>query len=163
MPAPSIFSKAVPIPATLEALEKFIEDVVVDIDNGRKKVVTTRLREGLFASIRGDDLAAIEMTWRNCAANSEMIVESDYLQQHADLVRDVVCDARIARKEIATEIVNRIWEHGISDFSHRPDYKFRLARGLLGRDGKDCAATKDLSDETKERLHADASTPAPTD
>jgi hypothetical protein len=29
---------------------------------------------------------------------------------------------------------------------------FQLARGLLGEDGKHCAATKDLDEQDKERL-----------
>jgi uncharacterized protein YjbI with pentapeptide repeats len=143
-------------PLTTEVIENFVKDAVVDIDNDQKDAAVRRLREGLLT--KEDDLAAT--AWRNCASDSEKFAMSDYLRQLADLVRDVVCDARIGRKEIATQIVNRIWEDGGSLANH-PDYRLRLARGLLGH-GKDCAATKDLSDEAKERLHADASTPEPT-
>jgi hypothetical protein len=59
------------------------------------------LREGLVATIQKDALAAIEKNWRDCADNSEKVVKSDYLQQHAGLLRDLVCKATTNRKEIA--------------------------------------------------------------
>ena len=110
---------------------------------------------GLVAPIQKDGLAAIETNWRNCAANSEKIVELEYLRQHADLLRGLVCNARSNRKEIAAGITNR-WI--LSDRDRRVDSSL-LARGLLGLDGKDCAATKDLSDQTKEQLRAFLSMP----
>jgi uncharacterized protein YjbI with pentapeptide repeats len=155
-PRERTFLAATPVPATPEVIEKFIEDVVADTGNDRKSEVRERLREGLVTAIQEDDLAEIETNWRDCAANSEKIEESDYLQQHADLLRDVACNASTARKEIADGIIKN-W---MSDDLYGRDYTSRLARGLLGRDGKDCAATKDLSDEAKSRLYRLASTPA---
>ena len=153
---PSNSSKALPIPATREAIEKFIEDTVVNISNPRKSEVRKRLHEGLDDTVQKDDSAAIETTWRDCAAKSEKIARSEYLQRHADFLRDLVCDATTGRKEIAAGII-RNW---ISNDSNRRDRSSRLARGLLG-DGKECAATKDLTEQTKERLREFASAPAP--
>jgi hypothetical protein len=92
---------------------------------------------GLVAPIQKDGVSAIEMNWRNCAANSEEIVESEYLRQHADLLRGLVCNARSNRREIAAGITNG-WILG--DRDRRVDSSL-LARGLLGLDGKESATT----------------------
>jgi hypothetical protein len=113
------------------------------------------LRERLVAPIQNDDLAAMNANWRDCAANSEKIVESEYQQQHTDFLRDLVCNATTARREIAAGIT-RNW---ISNDQDRRDYSSRLARGLLGLDGKECAATKEIGEETKARLSEFASPP----
>jgi hypothetical protein len=148
----------VPVPATPEAIEKFIQDVVAEIgDRRNEEVLRKRLRDGLVVTIQKEDLAAIKRDWQHCAANSEKIAESDYLLQHADLLRDLVCDATTNPGEIAEGII-RIW---ISDDPNRRDYSSRLARGLLGLDGKGCEATDDLRYRAKERLREFASTSPP--
>jgi hypothetical protein len=121
-----------------------------------RTAIARQISAWLVSTIQKDDLAKSETNWRDCAANSEKIAESDYWQQHADLLRDLVCNANTARKEIADGVIeNWIWL-----VPNRRKYNSRLARGLLGRDGKDCATTQDLSDNTKARLHELESTPA---
>src|SRR4029077_10737936 len=91
------YSEANTVPVTSDEIEKFIEDYVADIGNDRRKhEARERLREGLVSTIEKDDLAKIETSWRDCAANSEKITESDYLKQHADFLRDLVCNASFA-------------------------------------------------------------------
>jgi hypothetical protein len=118
------------------------------------------------AAIQKDDLAAIDTNWRDCAANSEKVAVSKYLQQHADFLGVLVCNER---REIADGIITH-WTmpltgvrlHGVLGGENEVLHYFsRLASGLLGLDGKECAATKDLSDETKARLRRFASTPIP--
>jgi hypothetical protein len=87
--------------------------------------------------------------WLDCAAHPDD-GESHHLELHAKFVRDLACYAITNRKEIAEGII-RIW---ISNDLDRRDYSSRLARGLL--DGE-CAATKDFSNQTKERLREFAS------
>jgi hypothetical protein len=113
------------------------------------------LRAGLVADIKKDDLAAIETIWRECAANSEKVERAEYDRHRADLLRDLVCDSTTYRKEIDAGIF------GGSDAPDRHDFVTRLARGLLGLDGKECAATKDLSDRAKEILRKVVSRPPP--
>jgi hypothetical protein len=142
----------------------------------------------LTAPIQKDHLAAMDTTWRNCAADSEKVVESEYLQQHANFMRNLVCNATTDRKEIAAGITNNlifdqraiaagITKNWISDDQDRRDYSSRLAggllglagrdyssrlaQGLLGLDGKECASTKELSEQTKARLSEFASAPLP--
>jgi uncharacterized protein YjbI with pentapeptide repeats len=155
-----------PIPtAEPEAIEieKLIAYVVSLVSN---RAVGRRLREGLVAAIQKDDLAAIDTNWRDCAANSEKVAVSKYLQQHADFLGVLVCNER---REIADGIITH-WTmpltgvrlHGVLGGENEVLHYFsRLASGLLGLDGKECAATKDLSDETKARLRRFASTPIP--
>jgi hypothetical protein len=143
---------------TSEAIdEHFVERVVANVGDDVKDEVRGRLRERLIAPIQKDDLGAMETNWRSCAANSEKVAESEYLQQHAGFLRDLVCNATAARQEIAAGII----ENWISDDQDRRDYSSRLARGLLGLDGKECAATKEMSEETKKRLSEFASAPSP--
>jgi len=146
-----------PVPATPEAIAGFIERAVVDISGPRKDEVRERLRAGLVGDIKKEDLAAIETIWRECAANSEKVEHAEYDRQHADLLRDLFCDPTTNREDTAAGII-RNWG---SDDPDRRDFFIRLARGLLGLDGRECAATKDLSDRTKECLRKFVSTPAP--
>jgi uncharacterized protein YjbI with pentapeptide repeats len=132
-----------------------IERVLAQVSEDQKDKGRARLRQGF--TIQKDDLVAIETIWRDCAANSQTVMESEYLQQHARLLRDLVCNATSDRKEIAAGITNN-W---ISDDPDRSDYSSRLARGLLGLDGKECAATKELSDLTNKRLREFAPTQIP--
>jgi hypothetical protein len=79
---------------------------VANVNDALKNEVRGRLREGLIAPIQKDDLAAMEANWRNCAANSEKVAESEYLQQHAGFLRDFVCNAATDRKDIAAGIID---------------------------------------------------------
>jgi hypothetical protein len=146
-----------PVPATPEAIAGFIERAVMDISAPRKDEVREQLRASLVADIKKEDLAVIETMWRECAANSEKVEQAEYDRQHADLLRGLFCDATTNREDIARGII-RNWG---SDNPDRRDFFIRLARGLVGLDGRECAATKDLSDRTKEFLRKLVSTPAP--
>ena len=143
-----------PVPATPEAIAGFIDRAIADISGPRKDNVRERLGAALEADIKKEDLAAIETIWRECAANSEKVEQAKYDRQHADLLRDIVCDAATNRREIAAGIIRK-WTSYAPD---RHDFSTRLARGLLGFD---CAATKDLSDRAKEFLRKFVSRPPP--
>ncbi len=146
-----------PVSATPDAIAGFIDRAIADVSGPRKDEVREQLRAGLVADIKKEELAAIETNWRKCATNSEKVGQAEYDRQHADLLRDLVCDATTNRKEIAAGIIR-------TSYSPDPDRRVfftRLARGLLGLDGKECAATKDLSDRDKEGLRKFVSTPAP--
>ena len=145
-----------PVAATPEAIAGFIERAVIDISGPRKEEVRKQLRAGLVADIKKEDLVATETMWRDCAANSEKVEPAEYDRQHADLLRDLFCDTTTNREDTAAGII-RNWG---SDDPDRRDFFMRLARGLLGLDGRECAATKDLSDRTKELLRQFVSTPA---
>jgi hypothetical protein len=100
-------------------------------------------------------IAAIEANWRDCATRSEKVFASQYVQQHADFLRDLVCNADGYRQEIADGII--VWLS--NDLYYHSDPASRLARDLLGLGSKKCAATEDLSERTKKRLRELASTP----
>jgi hypothetical protein len=82
-------------------------------------------------------------------AESETVEKSVYLERHAALARDLVCNAPTDRKEIAAGMID-IW---LSPAEHR--YSSLLARLL-----DECAATNDLDDQHKNRLRYFASEPA---
>jgi uncharacterized protein YjbI with pentapeptide repeats len=146
-----------PIPTTSEAIAGFIERAVADIRGPRKDEVRRQLRARLVADIKKEDLAAMETIWRECAANSEKVEQAEYDRQHADLLRRLVCNTPTNRGEIAVGVI-RDWT---SDDPDRRDFLTHLYRGLLGLDGKECAATNDLSDRHKEFLRKFLSTPPP--
>src|ERR1700693_5814552 len=68
-------------------------------------MVRESLRKRLVVPIHQGDLAAIEANWRDCTARSEKVLASQYVQQHADLLRDLVCNASSNRQEIADGII----------------------------------------------------------
>jgi uncharacterized protein YjbI with pentapeptide repeats len=145
------------ISTTPEAIEAFIEHVVADVGDEQKDKVRERLRAGLVAAIQKDDLAAIEAIWRECAANSAKVPQAEYDQKRADFLRGLACDATDNGKEIASGIIRN---ETVGYLDSRVDSP-RLARGLLGLDGKECAATKDLGDlDKKVLLRTLAATPA---
>ncbi|MHC2585351.1 pentapeptide repeat-containing protein (plasmid) [Bradyrhizobium barranii subsp. barranii] len=149
------FRQAEPVPATREAISDFIKRALADLSEPLKDQASNRLHAGLVADINKEDLAAIETKWRECAANSEKIERAEYDRQRADLLRDLVCDSTTYQTEIARGIF-RDWQA-----TDRHDFFTYLARGLLGLDGKECAATKDLSDRAKEFLRKFVSRPPP--
>jgi hypothetical protein len=107
---------------------------------------------------RKDDLAAIEATWRECATDSTKIERAEYEREHAEFLRDLVCNAAENRKEIAAGIIkNWISVGGIRSDYFSEHAREELARGLLGLDGKDCSATKELREEVKDYLRGRAS------
>jgi uncharacterized protein YjbI with pentapeptide repeats len=149
------------VPATPDAIAKLIERSVADIaGTNLKEQARQRMRAGLIVNPAKDDTAAIEKVWSDCEQESDKVPLKEFDEKHAALLRDLVCDATEARKAIAGGIV-RNW---ISDTDDRRQFSARLARGLLGLDGKECPATKDLDEPTKERLRslaAAVSPPAP--
>ncbi|HVR57210.1 MAG TPA: pentapeptide repeat-containing protein [Pseudolabrys sp.] len=134
-------------------IKRFIEGVVDEVGIGRKREVRERLSKALVVIIKQDDLAATETNWRNCASSSEKVTQSVYLQQRADFLRDLFCKSPADRQEIAVRFIEN------PGFGMNRKLSSHLARSLLGLGGEECAATKDLSNQTKERLRAFASTP----
>jgi hypothetical protein len=149
----SLISDAMPI-------ETFIELVVSQIPDFSKDEVRKNLHDRLAATIQEDDLAAIDAIWRDCATKTEKIGVSGYFRQHADFLRDLVCKETNYPGEIAAGVIKN-WIPR-NDPSRR-DFASILARGLLGLDGNRCTATKDLTEEDKERLREFASPPRATD
>jgi uncharacterized protein YjbI with pentapeptide repeats len=95
------FRQAEPIPATPEAIADFIKSAIADLGEPRKEEVRNRLRAGLVADIKKEDLAAIETMWRECAANSEKVERAEYDRQRADLLRDLVRDSTTPPNKVA--------------------------------------------------------------
>jgi uncharacterized protein YjbI with pentapeptide repeats len=135
------------VPATPEAVAKFIQDSVVGIPDGDlKQQAIDRMRAGLVVDPAEDNTAEIAEVWRKC----EEVPQAEFDKKHAAFLRDLVCDVKESRDAIAKGII-RNW---ISDRKDRSDFSAQLARGLLGEDGKPCAATQDLDERDKERLRA---------
>jgi uncharacterized protein YjbI with pentapeptide repeats len=145
------------IRATPQAIEMFIESAVSEVGGDKKDEVRKRLNDWLVATMQEDELAATETNWSDCASNSKKVGEPEYVKQHAGFLLDLACSATINRKEIAAGIA----QNWIFDNPRLSDFSFRLARGLLGLDGKQCAATNDLTEETKDRLREIASVRTP--
>ncbi len=151
------------IPATAEAAAKFIEEFVNDVRNvAIKKNAADRMRAGLIVDPAKDDTAAIQEVWRKCEEASARIPQAEFDKKHAAFLRDLVCNEKYSRDAPAKGII-RNW---ISDRPERHAFSAQLARGLLGEDGKPCAATADLDEADIRKLRAAIaaapSPPAPT-
>jgi uncharacterized protein YjbI with pentapeptide repeats len=129
------------IPATSDTTAEFIEASVAKIPDGpAKAAAAARMRVGLVADLSHDDTAAIAKAWSDCQNSpTSTMPQEQFDQEHAELLRNLVCNAENNRAAIAAGIVGR-WIHGSS--------AAQLARGLLGEDGRQCAATKDLDQAT---------------
>lgn len=140
------------VPATPNEIAKFIERSVADIPDAKgKKEAAARMREHLVANPANDDTAAIAKVWSDCEAENRKRDDEfpeKFDRDHAGFLRGLVCDAQNNRKNIAKGIVDN-W---ISVRFENDLVAFQLASGLLGEDGKQCAATNDLDEQEKERL-----------
>jgi uncharacterized protein YjbI with pentapeptide repeats len=142
--------------AGLGNIRDFIDDSLKDVSGVSKQRAIERMRAGLIVDPAKDDTVAIDRVWTQCAKASETRPAGVFLKQLGLFLRDLVCEARESREAIATGII-RNW---IPDEIRPSDFSTPLARGLLGEDGKPCAATKDLNEKTKERLRSLLPAPA---
>lgn len=105
------------------------------------------MRAGLVVNSAKDDTAEIAEVWHKCEAESAKVPQAEFNKKHAAFLRDVVCDAKESRQAIAKGII-RNW------ISESDAFSAQLARGLLGEDGKPCAATKELNKADIEKFRA---------
>jgi uncharacterized protein YjbI with pentapeptide repeats len=150
------------IDATPDEVAKFIDRSTSDIPDTRVGVsleqafvkieTRRRMRVRLTVDPAGNDTALI---WTACAEAAKNKSYLEFDRGRAVYLRNFVCDTRIDRKAIVNG-VSRTW--GINDIlsanPNRHEFFVQLARGLLGADGKKCAAIGDLDIVEKERLQA---------
>jgi uncharacterized protein YjbI with pentapeptide repeats len=154
-----------PVPSTQDELASLIERWVAGIpETGRppalwrakgipdphvKEEARERMRAALIVDPSKDDTAEIAKVWSDCEEASKKKSRGELDAERALFLSNLVCNAQDSRKAIANGVV-RNW---LPDDQDQPLLAAQLARGLLGLNG-DCAATKDLDEPTKERLHA---------
>ena len=155
----SLFSAHKPIPATPDAIAKFIETSVGEIPNAsRKEDVVMLMHIGLDVDpLERSTDDAIEKMWSDCEEETHKIPQEKFDGEHATILRNVVCDATESRAAIAQGIVD-IW---IVDSNERRAFSVQLAQGLLNQDGRWCAAIVDFNEETKKKLRAAAAMAVP--
>jgi uncharacterized protein YjbI with pentapeptide repeats len=147
--------KTEPIPATAEEIEKFIASSVAGIPGeDAKESTSNRMHEGLVTSAPDDGKTLAEV-WHKCEMESQKVSQQDFDNRHVTILRGVVCDASQHGIVIARGIV-RNW---VSSSSTRPQFRAKLARALLGEDGKTCAAARDYDEAIKKTLRAAAGPP----
>jgi len=146
-----------PIPATVASITNLVENSVAKtLDSKLKAIVARRMRKGLVANSGNDDTSAIAKIWGDCERKASNTSQQKFDEERAGLLRDLACDARKNRGDIAAGLV-RNW---IADADDPPTvFSIQLARGLLGDDGKKCAATRDFDEETLDLLRAVAARP----
>jgi uncharacterized protein YjbI with pentapeptide repeats len=154
----------VPVSATANAIAQFIERLTAEIPARDDRAhAAQRMREGLVIDPAKDDTEAIAQEWSNCEkAEVSTMPQGRFDEQRATGLRDLVCDASENRMAIADGII-RNWVvsdgeqpvgHPWSGITRRTSKRYpsvlsvQLARGLLGEDGKKCAATKDFDNST---------------
>jgi hypothetical protein len=164
------------VPATSpDTIAKFIEQSVGGIPNPKvKETAAGRMRSGLLGDPANDAAPEVEEVWRQCEQASVQAPEADVDKEVAAFLRDLFCDVkkRVCGDKFpcdtprsADAVARGIIRNWIWDDQKRRDFSASLARGLLGEDGKSCPASRDLTEATKQRLHALAAgaPPAPTE
>jgi uncharacterized protein YjbI with pentapeptide repeats len=138
-----------PVQAVPKEIDQFIEDSTADIpDQATRERINKRMHASLVADSAKDDAEEIAHVWSTCEEAAKGKTQAAFDEERAVLLRDLVCGARDNREAIASGII-RNW---ISNAPDRRAFSARLARGLLGLDGKACAATKDIDEPTREYL-----------
>ena len=137
------------VPATPDAIAKYVERSVAGIlDASKKEETRAQMLAGLKVTRAANDAAQIRKIWSDCEAATKTISRSELDDQLAHFLRNLSCNTRDDRKAVAEGIV-RNW---ILQAPDRITFNATIARGLLGEDGEDCAATRDLDEPTKQSL-----------
>jgi uncharacterized protein YjbI with pentapeptide repeats len=141
------YGRSEPIPATRDQIEKFITEWVAQImpEQLRKEIMAIlamRLTAGK------EETAALGEVWRRCESESLKISQQEFDGRHVTVLRETVCDARSDGATIARGVV-RSW---IFLNKERIEFRAKLARALLGEDGKPCASAKDYDEHTIDLL-----------
>jgi hypothetical protein len=148
------------LPATPDAIKKFIKRSVAQMPSGRlKNAAAKRMQAGLVVDPAHDDTADIAKVWSDCQSSpTSTMPQEKFDQEHAELLRSLVCNATENRTAIAAGIA-RNWINASPD---RQAFSAQLARGLLSEDGSICAATKDFDKPTIDKLRQAAALAVPT-
>ena len=82
-----------PIPATPDAITKFIERSIAAIpDTDQKATAADRMRDGLIIDPAKDDTEAIAKAWSNCEkVETSTMPQEKFDEQRAAVLRDLVC------------------------------------------------------------------------
>ncbi|HEV7879943.1 pentapeptide repeat-containing protein [Bradyrhizobium sp.] len=146
--------------ATPAAISTFIERSVAEIPDTSltttptsKKAVAIRMHRGFEVDPAQDDAQAFDKESK-CQGS---VPREQFDRAHAELLRKLVCDDL---KEERKAVVENIVANWISETEDRRAFSAQLAKGLLGEDGKPCAAAKDYDEDTKTVLRG-AAGPSP--
>ena len=111
------------------------------------EAIREQMRGGLVSPTK-DDTEAIEAVWKKCETPWAETSQKEFDRKRVELLRKLVCDGEQDRAAVARGII-RNW------ISYSPvDFSAQLARGLLGQDGKECAAITNFDEATKQELRA---------
>jgi uncharacterized protein YjbI with pentapeptide repeats len=138
-----------------DQIEKFITTWVAKIPEGSiKENARTNLRERLTAT--KDDAAALGEAWRRCESDSHKISQEEFDGRHLAVLRATVCDGGTDGAAIGKGIAHNWISYDKLEFSGK------LARALLGEDGKPCVPAKDYDESTRMQLRQAAGPPPAT-
>ena len=146
------------ISATPKNIEQFIQQSLSDFPN----LPVTDQAKGGMGMDKGDaissmrvrldptkgDAAEMAKAWSDCGTHA--IPDDDFVSGRISLLRDLVCNAQYDAAAIADGIY-RIWisPRALKQYEQ---FSLNLANGLLGQDGKDCAATTVIDESTRQNL-----------
>ena len=160
-------SREEPFAATPDLIEAFITKWIAGIqDQTQKEEASKTLRERLTVDPSKDDTAALGEIWRGCESGSGKISQEEFDDRHVVVLRGTVCGAEsdgaaigrgVARNWISKDEEEREFR---ANNKERREFSAKLARALLGEDGKPCAPAKDYDEDTRSRLRG-AAGPSP--
>ena len=136
---------AIDIEATPENVRKFISTAVANIPSAEKKrEVSARMVKGLQTNAA--DTAALTDRWVRCGVESANVTDSSHIELLVATLRNLACDTRRNGGSIGDGVATN-WLQG-------EDVQFdaKLARAMLGEDGKPCVNAESYSEWTKARL-----------
>jgi uncharacterized protein YjbI with pentapeptide repeats len=154
-----------PIAATPVQIGEIVARSVAGIpDASPRKSAATLMHAGLDIDPAKDNTEDIAKVWEACEAATHKRSQEKFDAERAALLRHLVCDASENRESIAKGVI-RNWIvtaqmpsllalFGRNTLSTA--VSAQLARGLLGLDGKTCAATNDFDKATLDRLRVAA-------
>jgi hypothetical protein len=137
-------------PATQDNVRKFIDRSIGPIPEGDKKQrALVRMNSGLVVDPSKNDAADLAKVWKDCETESGAKSQEQFDKDQASVLRDLICNATGNLKVAADSIISN-W--ALVSIARDPVYAQELSDGLLGRNGQECPAVKDLSEAAKTRV-----------
>jgi hypothetical protein len=131
-------------------ITEFIRDYLADVPDAKSREASAKqMRDALIVDPARDPNLRVFEEWKKCENTSKNMPKELFETERAKLLRNLVCNAK---DDYRADIARGVIRNWISKPDPDGVLTRELARGLLGQDGKTCAATADFDEGMRKAL-----------